>query len=209
MKSFAVSLMSAVAAARCARNRVAQYYFRRHGRAVFPRGRRPLDSGGKVTEFTGFGAGNKIRYDRASLDAACGYVFNHSCRRKSNWADWQQMDACKASRCTIPSSTTRPSWAVTLQYRFRARSSRPTSARAGGSATFSTPIAFQWHDHAVRRRLGRSVRLSGVRGVRFDLNERMSVGIRYKYFATEDSSPLRFSLRPDCRLGIRACEPIW
>jgi hypothetical protein len=45
--------------------------------------------------------------------------------------------------------------------------------------------------------------------VRFDLNERMSVGIRYKYFATEDSSPLRFSLRPDCRLGIRACEPIW
>jgi opacity protein-like surface antigen len=40
-------------------------------------------------------------------------------------------------------------------------------------------------------------------GVRFDLNERMSLGIRYKYFATEDSS-YRFdsSFGPPVRLGI-------
>src|SRR5689334_3632776 len=81
MKSFVIPLAPAVAVALfISQSCPAQYssspaqagwpYFRVNAGPTFTRD-------GKVTEFSTFAAGNRIRYDTGvGVDAACGYVFN-------------------------------------------------------------------------------------------------------------------------------------
>lgn len=214
MKSFVVSLVGAtVITLVVPQSSLAQYYNSYHGGAgpysyvgIGP----AFTEDGKVREFTGFTAGNKIRYDTGfALEVAVGYAFNDwvSVELEAGWigSEIQSVQGFTHDDTFLYNAPFLAS--VTLQHRIPQTIITPyVRAAVGGSATvfdtdgFSngTITLFGYDSDLVF-----AYQFSA--GVRFDLNDQMSIGVGYKYFATEDSSFEYGSFSgggPVVRLGI-------
>jgi opacity protein-like surface antigen len=178
------------------------FYFRAGGGPAFTE-----DS--EVTEFTGFPTGNKIEYNTGfALDLAAGYAFNPwvSTELETGWIG-NEVDSIEGFTVDDTFFYNVPVMAnVTFRFPIPRTIVTPyIGAGAGASlTTFDTEETsngtislFDYEDDEV-------FAYQFFAGVRFDLNENMSLGAEYKYFATDDST---FSYRslfggPPVKLGI-------
>lgn len=165
---------------------------------------------GQVTEFTGFAAGNEIEYRTGvALEGAIGYAFNE-------WIGIEFEAGLIANELRgVPGfghndtflSHTPLLVGVTLQQRIPQTVITPyVRAAFGGSVTMFDTDGFS---NGAVTLVGEDTDLVFAyqlsAGLRFDLNDQMSLSAGYKYFATEDSTFKYESLfggGPDVRLGI-------
>jgi opacity protein-like surface antigen len=163
---------------------------------------------GEITEFSGFAPGNKISYETGFAgELGGGYAFNRyiALGGEGGWVgneikrvdDFALNDtflynapilATLTLQCPIPNTGITPF----------------VRAGVGGSVTiFDT----DYFDNGVVTLIGDdsdvvfAYQLSA--GVRFNFNDQMSIGVTYKYFATDDSDfTYEGFLGPDQHLGI-------
>jgi opacity protein-like surface antigen len=212
MKLFVVSSVAAVVAVTFIPQSTSaqQYeYYPREAGPYFHVGVGPaFTQTGEITEFTGFAAGNKISYDTGFAgELGGGYAFNRyiALGAEGGWVgnEIKRVEgfalndtflynapilATLTLQCPIPNTIITPF----------------VRAGVGGSVTiFDT----DYFDNGAVALFGNdsdvvfAYQLSA--GVRFNFNDQMSIGITYKYFATDDSD---FSYEgffgPDQHLGI-------
>jgi len=214
MKSFVISLVGAVvitlAVPRPAR---AQYYDSYRGGAgpFFRVGIGPaFTEDGKITEYTGFTAGNKIEYDTGTaIEFAGGFAFNDfvSVELEASWIanEIGHVEGFTHDDTFLYNAPILAS--VALQHRIPNTIVTPyVRAGVGASATifdtdsFSNGTVTLFGDDSE---IVFAYQFSA--GLRFDINHQMSIGVGYKYFATEDSSfkyESFFVGGPDQRLGV-------
>ena len=214
MKTSAVSLAPAFAAALLVSQSCPAQYSGSPGRLDGPyfnvNAGPAFTHDGMVTELTGFAAGNRINYDTGfGVDAAIGYVFNDiaSVEFEVGWIG-NELDRVQGFTMSDTFLYNAPFMVnVTLQYPIPHSTVTPyVGVGGGGSATTFDTDGFS---NGSITMFGNDTDVvfayQAFAGVRFDLNERMSLGIRYKYFATEDSSFNFNSFNPSgppVRLGI-------
>ena len=192
----------------------AQYYddfFGANGRPYFRVGAgAAFTADGSLTEFSGFAAGNKVKYDTGfAFEGAIGYAFNQ-------WISAEFETGSFANRISqvegfaldntylynVPFMAN-----VTLKYTIPRTLVTPyAGAGVGGSITgFDTDYFSNGQVSLFGSDATVVFAYQFYAGVRFDINEQMSVGIGYKYFATGDSDFRYESFNfggPDLHLGI-------
>lgn len=218
MKSLVVSLVGAAAITLLVPTTVsAQHHYSSAGEAgpYLRAGIGPaFTQDGSITEFTGFAAGNEIKYDTGlALEFAGGYAFNSWLAVELEFGFvGNEFDSTAGITHADTFLYSAPILAgVTLQHRIPGTIITPyVSASVGGSATvfdtdgFSNGVATLFgedEDFVFAYQFGA--------GVRFDLNDQMSLGIDYKYFVTDDSSfefQSLFGGGPNVRLGIEGVQ---
>jgi len=181
------------------------------GRPYFRVGIGPaFTADGSLTEFSGFAAGNKITYDTGyALDAAMGFAFNP-------WISAEFETGVVANQIShvdgfalddtylynVPFMAN-----VTFKHTIPRTVVTPyIGAGLGGSVTAFDTDYFANDQVSVYGSASTVVfAYQFYAGVRFELNPQMSVGLGYKYFATENSDFHYESFhygQPDLHLGI-------
>jgi opacity protein-like surface antigen len=214
MKSFVVPLVAAVAVTLIAPlSSSAQFYHSYSGEAgpYFRAGIGPaFTQDGKVTEFTGFTPGNAIEYRTGlALEGAIGYAFNDwvSIEFEAGWIG-NEIDGVTGFMHNDTFLYQAPMLAsVTLQQRIPQTIVTPyVRAAFGGSvAIFDTDGLSNGTVELFGEDADMVFAYQFSAGLRFDLNEQMSIGASYKYFATEDSTfeyEAMFGGGPDVQFGI-------
>lgn len=214
MKSSAILLAVAVSALLIPNSSPAQYYdnfFGANGGPYFRVGAgAALTADGSITEFSGFAAGNKVKYDTGfAFEGAIGYAFNPWISAEFETGSFvNQISHVEGFALADTYLYNVPFMAnVTLKYTIPRTIVTPyVGAGVGGSITgFDTDyfsngqVSLYGSDSTV------VFAYQFYAGVRFDINGQMSVGIGYKYFATEDSDFRYESFNfggPDHHLGI-------
>ena len=214
MKSSTILLAVAVSALLIPNSSPAQYYdsfFGANGGPYFRVGAGAAITGdGSLTEFSGFAAGNKVKYDTGfAFEGAIGYAFNPWISAEFETGSFanqiSQVDGFALSDTYLYNVPFMAN--VTLKYTIPRTIVTPyVGAGLGGSVTgFDTDyfsngqVSLYGSDSTV------VFAYQFYAGVRFDINAQMSVGIGYKYFATEDSDFRYESFNfggPDLHLGI-------
>lgn len=214
MKSSVVPLVTAVAVTLVVpHTSFAQYYNSYSGETglYFRAGIGPaFTQDGMVTEFTGFPPGSEIEYRTGlAFEGAFGYAFNDwvSLELEAGWIgnEIRSVEGFTHDDTFLYQAPLLIS--VTLQQRIPQTIITPyVRAAFGGSATifdtdgFSNETVTLFGDDAD---VVFAYQFSA--GVRFDINDQMSIGAGYKYFATEDSSfeyEAVFGGGPDVQFGI-------
>jgi OmpA-OmpF porin, OOP family len=152
---------------------------------------------GHISDFGGFTSGQKVQYDVGfGLDVAGGYAFNrYFATELQLGGTWNSFSSVEGASIHDTSLSTVPILAnVVLQYPIPRTVVVPyIGAGVGGAATiFDT-------DDFYMPVPGGSVSLhgsqsdfvfawQGIAGVRFDLNQWMSLGVRYRYLYTDSST---------------------
>ena len=164
---------------------------------------------GRLTELGSGSGGNEVRYDTGfTFDASAGYAFN-------NWVaaelqlgtTWNEIDSVEGVRMNDTFLFNVPIMAnVILQWPIpRTRLVPYLGGGVGGSTTVFDTDGF---DDGVVTLVGSDSDFvfawQGFAGLRFEINERMFLGLAYKYLATGDSSYEYEALfgGPDFDLGI-------
>ncbi len=210
MKSYLLSALALVTAALLfPQPCLAQYPDNSAGFYLHVGGGPAFTEDSKITEFTGFSTGNKINYRTGfAFEGAAGYAFNPwlSTELETGWIG-NEIDHIQGFTVNDTFLYNVPLMAnVTLRYPIPRTIITPyIGAGAGGSVTvFATDnisngavTLFDPEDDAV-------FAYQFFAGVRFDINESMSLGVGYKYFATENSSFSYESISggPAVKLGV-------
>jgi opacity protein-like surface antigen len=166
---------------------------------------------GRITEFTGFAAGNKISYHTGlAFDGAIGWAFNPWIAAEletgiiaNEISHVQGFSLHDTFLYNVPMMAN-----VTLKYHIPRTIVTPyVGAGVGGSVTGFDTDYFSNGDVSV---FGSGSDLvfayQFYAGVRFAINEQMSVAIGYKYFATDDAVikyDSFFAGDPELHLGIQ------
>ena len=192
----------------------AQYYYdssSSSGRPYFRVGVGPaFTTDGSLTEFSGFAAGNKVSYDTGyALDAAIGFAFNP-------WISAEFETGLIANQIShVEGFTLDDTYLynvpfmvnVTFKYNIPRTIVTPyVGAGLGGSVTgFDTDYFSNGHVSVYGSASTVVFAYQFYAGVRFELNDQMSVALGYKYFATGNSDFHYESFhhgQPDLHLGI-------
>jgi opacity protein-like surface antigen len=210
MKSLFTPFAGALAVALISHSVLAQAFFGPDAGPYFRvEGGGALTQDGRVTEFNGFAAGNKISYDAGmAVAAAIGYKFNKylSAELESGFIG-NELDRVEGFNFHDTFLYNVPLLAnLTLECPIPRTIITPyVGAGVGGAFTVFDADYFSNGRVTLYGSEDDFVFAYGFfAGVRFDLNERMSLGVRYQYFATDD---VTFSYDsafggPDLHLGI-------
>ena len=192
----------------------AQYYYDSSGGDARPYFRvgigAAITEDGKLTEFTGFAAGNKISYDTGlAFEGAIGFSFNPWIAvefetgfigNEVSHVDGFTLDNTFVYNVPFMAN-------VTLKYTIPRTIVTPyIGAGVGGSVMGFDTDYFSNGDVSLYGS-GSDVVFAYqlYAGVRFEINDKMSVAVGYKYFATKDAD-IAFSSfnagEPDIHLGI-------
>jgi opacity protein-like surface antigen len=165
---------------------------------------------GKVTEFSGFAGSSKIDYDVGSaFEGAIGFAFNEwvSAEFQAGWIA-NEIDSAEGFASDDTFLYNAPFLAnVTFQHAIPRTYITPyIGAGVGGSVTgFDTDFFSDGNTTLFGSDEDVVFAYQFFAGARFDFNRNMSLGVGYKYFATEDSSfryDSVFAGDPSVKLGI-------
>jgi len=214
MKSFVVSLVGAITVTLIVpQSSVAQYYSSYSGDVgpYFRAGAGPaFTQDGMVKGFTGFAPGNEIEYRTGfALEGAVGFAFNEwvAIEFESSWIG-NEINAVEGFAHDDTFLYHAPLLvSVTLQQRIPQTIVTPyLRAAVGGAVTIFDTEGFSNGTATLFGEASDFVfAYQLAAGLRFDLNDQMSIGIGYKYFSTEDSTfkyEALFGGGPDARLEI-------
>jgi opacity protein-like surface antigen len=217
MKSFVVSLVLAVAATLVIPQPACAQFNMYSGDTgpYFRAGIGPaFTQDGEMTEFTGFAAGNEIRYRTGlALEGAIGYAFNE-------WVSVEleaglignEIDSVTGFAHNDTQLYNAPLLvSMTFQQRIPNTIVTPyVRAGFGGSATvFDTDGFSNGTVTLVGEDSDVVLAYQFAAGLRFDFNEQMSLSAGYKYFATDDSRfryEALFGGGPDVQMGIEGVQ---
>jgi len=177
----------------------------------------PMD--GHIREFGGFSSGQKLSYDTGmGVDAAFGYMFNKYVGTEVEGGfTWNSINSVEGASIHDTSFGTAPILAnVILQYPIAQTRVTPyVGGGVGGAGTFFDTDSF------FRTVPGGSIELhgsesdfafawQGLAGLRVALNDKMSIGVGYRYLHVDPSTftfdPAHHHGGPSLDLGISAHE---
>jgi opacity protein-like surface antigen len=171
---------------------------------------------GSITEFTGFASGNRVSYDVGlGMDFAGGYAFNKwvAAELAFGWT-WNSISSIEGMNLDSTTLFNAPIFAnVILQYPIpRTRVVPYLGGGVGGAATvFDTEGLYRPAYPGTLSVYGNDsdfvFSYQGFAGVRVDLNDKMSLGLGYKYLAVDSSSytfPSYYYGYPDLHIGLSA-----
>ena len=164
---------------------------------------------GEVTKFGGFSTGNTISYDVGfDFDMAIGYAFNKwvSVEGEFGW-NGNQISGVQGFQLQDTYLYNVPFIAnIVFQYPIRRTRLIPYAGGGGGGSVsiFDTDLFSNGAVTLVGNESDFVYAYQAFAGVRFEINDKMSAGLGYKYFGTGDSSYSFESTSggPDFNLGV-------